>query len=280
MEFAISTTAFRGKPPEVAIEFARKRGYWLEFSSGMPHHPDMEAIFLSAQCNRLPHNYFPAPKEPFVLNLASLDPRTWETSVEHAKQGLRLAAQSGAPFYSLHAGFCLDPSPKSLGKKFGLEMQHPREDHWRRFLSAIDLLSEEASRRKVQILIENNVLAPFNVQPDGGNPLLCCDPQEILKLFSDRPGEHLALLLDTGHLLVSARTLGFDVDQAVRAIAPHVRALHHSDNNGAEDTNEPLSDRYWFLRHMYLFKNALHVLEVHDQTPEGIDRQYELLKGA
>src|SRR4051812_21105203 len=98
LNFAVSTTAFRRKPIEWVLEQAQQAGLQLEFSSGLPYRADMAEVYLSATVPRLPHNYFPAPSQPFVLNLASLDADTRAKSVRHAREGLRLAAKSGAPF--------------------------------------------------------------------------------------------------------------------------------------------------------------------------------------
>jgi sugar phosphate isomerase/epimerase len=132
----------------------------------------------------------------------------------------------------------------------------------------------------VNLLIENNVLAPFNLPSSRKNPLLCVSADECLELIHEISHPRLGLLLDTGHLNVSAKTLGFDLDLAVKKLAPHVQALHHSDNDGVEDTNHPLSVHYWFLPWMPLYAQATHILEVHDQSIAAIAEQRMLLEKA
>lgn len=63
------------------------------------------------------HNYFPPPKVPFVLNLASIDPKVFSQSANHIRNGIRCAIELGRPIYSFHAGFLFDPKPSDLGKQ-------------------------------------------------------------------------------------------------------------------------------------------------------------------
>jgi sugar phosphate isomerase/epimerase len=52
-------------------------------------------------------------------------------------------------------------------------------------------------------------------------------------------------LLDTGHLNVSARTLGFVREEFVEAIGGYVRAFHVHDNDGRSDQHRPVEDDSW-----------------------------------
>ncbi len=55
------------------------------------------------------HNYFPPPKQQFVLNLSSPDEDTRQKSVAHVIQSIELAKTLNAKIYSVHAGFVNDP---------------------------------------------------------------------------------------------------------------------------------------------------------------------------
>ncbi len=113
----VSSLALEGSTPEEMIQKAQQNNWALEFSSGMHFQPNMEMLFLNTSIKRMPHNYFPAPKVPFVLNLASTNNDIRNKSIEHCKKGLWLAKKSFAPFYTAHAGFCVDPKPHELGDK-------------------------------------------------------------------------------------------------------------------------------------------------------------------
>lgn len=278
-EIAVSTLAFAGRPAEEVIDIAKRENFILEFSSGMPYRDDMEEIFLQAPVKRYAHNYFPAPKDPFVLNLASKDDAIRQRSIEHCRNGLRLAAAVRSPFFSAHAGFCVDPKPTELGQKLSRAEKIDREHHWMLFIDSVTQLMKDADKYETGFLIENNVLAPFNVYEDGTNPLLCVDGPEMVRLMKDAYHPRLGLLLDTAHLKVSARTLLFDIEDTLKQVVPYVRAIHHSDNDGNSDTNEPLGDDYWFMKHMSEWdESTLHVIEVKKLDVEKIKQQSQLLR--
>jgi sugar phosphate isomerase/epimerase len=221
--------------------------------------------FLAARCPKLIHNYFPPPRKPFVLNLASSNDAIRAASLAHGNQGLALAADAGLPFYSVHAGFGIDPDPSRLGKPFGnADAAVSRVESQKRFVESLRLLLAEADRRRVDLLVENNVV----IQANRNIALLCDQPEEISTLFKNLPHPRLGLLLDTGHLHVTAKTFGFDPHAAVDTLRPYVRALHHSDNDALRDSNQPLGPAYWFSRHWPKFRDLWHVLEVDDLTPE------------
>ena len=57
----------------------------------------------------LVHNYFPPPKEEFVLNLGSTNNEIIRKSISLCKKAIDDAVVLGAPCYSIHAGFYFDP---------------------------------------------------------------------------------------------------------------------------------------------------------------------------
>ena len=278
LKLAVSTVAFRGMQIETIIALALKEKLTIEFSSGLPYREDMEQIYLEAPIIRLPHNYFPAPEKPFVLNLASLNDEIAEKSLNHCIRGLKLCVASGAPFFSVHAGFCIDPSPNELGREFKGLSSEGRNAYWSQFTSNIRKLVQEAQKLDVKLFIENNVCIKANIQPDGSSPLLCTDSQEIIKLINEIDNPTLGVLIDTGHLKVSAATFGFSKTEFIKSISSYIGAFHHSDNNAEVDSNFGLGDDYWFLPFMNDFIDRYHILEICDQSTDQIQRQFNLLR--
>ena len=278
MKLATSSTAFRGHSIEEIIQIAEESNLALEFSSGLPYKKNMEDLFLNASMERLPHNYFPAPSDPFVLNLASLDDAIWQRSIDHCAKNLKLTTQVGAPFYSVHAGFCIDPDPSHLGKGLSLKMTYPRSKYWKKFLGAVKELVNTAEKLGVGFHVENNVVTKENMLPDGSSPLLCADPDECYKLVEEVHNPVLGLHLDTGHLKVSANSFDFPKSDFISMMGSYIRSIHHSDNLGEEDTNDPIDLNYWFLEYMPRFETAYHILEIHDQSLSQIHRQFDLLR--
>ncbi len=280
MQIVVSTLALMGKSAEEIISLAKKNSWSLEFSSGMPYRGDMEKIFLEADVKRFAHNYFPAPQIPFVLNLASSKREIRETSIKHCIQGLELSKKVNSPFFSAHAGFCVDPHPDELGRKLALSHPFDRNEHWEIFLRSVKLVCEAAEKLEMKILIENNVLAPINVHPNGSNPLFCCDANEMLNMLEEVDHAALGLLIDTAHLKVSANTLCFDEDEAIEELNGEIGCIHHSDNDGSFDTNDKMTADYWFLKHMDKFTDIVHVIEVKKISEDEINGQIKILQQA
>lgn len=280
MKFAVSTAVFKGKPIEWILETAAREQFMVEFSSGLAYRADMESIYLRSTIRRLPHNYFPAPKDPFVLNLASLDPAIAKRSLEHCMRALELAAESGAPFFSAHAGFCGDPTPKELGGTFQVLDDARRAAYWSQFVSVVGKLVSRAQALGIGFLVENNVCIATNVSRDGSSPLLCTDALDIQTLVKEIGHPSLGMLLDTGHLKVSSAALSFSQAAFLRTVGPFIGAIHHSDNDGRRDTNRPIDESYWFLEHLPIFAGSFHILEVHDLTTEQVHQQFRLLRDA
>jgi sugar phosphate isomerase/epimerase len=278
MQIAVSTLAFMGMQAEDIVLLAQKSNWTIEFSSGMPYREDMEEFFIHAPVKRLAHNYFPAPKVPFVLNLASSNTEIRNQSIAHCINGLQISKQVGAPFFSAHAGFCVDPNPDELGRKLVLSKPINRKAHWTLFIDSLKIITTKAQELGVKFLIENNVLAAVNVHPDGSNPLLCCDADEMLLMLKEVNHPALGLLIDTAHIKVSAHTLKYNADEAIKKMVDKILCIHHSDNDGSFDTNDKLTVGYWFLPHMKDFKNIAHVLEVKKLNEEEVKQQLNILE--
>lgn len=257
---------------------SKQHNYTVEFSSGLPFREEMASFFLKTPINKFIHNYFPAPKIPFVINLGSENKDIRDKSIAHCVQGIKLASQTDNKFYSAHAGFCIDPKPQDLGNKFEQNNKLNRQKTWDIFIESCTEVLKEARKHHVHFLIENNVLAKFNIREDVKNPFLCADPNEIKDLYNTFEDKYFGILLDTAHLKVSANSLGFDKFEAIEKISGCIKYIHHSDNNGLKDSNDPIFENYWFLPLMRQFEDCIHVLEVKNQSTNEIERQIKLLE--
>jgi ribosomal protein S18 acetylase RimI-like enzyme/sugar phosphate isomerase/epimerase len=277
MNLGISTLAFAKKTREEIVALAKENDWTIEFSSSFPYFEDMIQFFNNTDIKRLAHNYFPAPKVPFVINLASTDEKIRQTSINHCIQGLQITKNCGAPYFSAHAGFCVDPDPNQLGKQLDINVAIDRSLNWTRFKDSVQIILLEAKRLDLIFLIENNVTAKFNLRNDGQEVLFCSRSEEMAKLVKEISSERFGLLLDTAHLKISSQALGFNAEEAVEKIKPYVKYIHHSDNDGKSDTNESISSDYWFLPFMNQFKDCTHILEVKNITINQIKQQLSLM---
>ena len=280
MEIAISSIAYLGKPVEAFIESCIQNDFIPEFSSGMPYKENMVQTFLSAKTKKkYAHNYFPAPEVPFVLNLASANKEIRKKSIAHCVQGLQLSEKAGAPFFSAHAGFCIDPDPNELGQQLFRSKTIDRKLHYTIFIDSIHEVLKQSSATGLSFLIENNVLAKMNRYEDGTNPLLCVESLECKQLIQDSNDKRIGLLLDTAHAKVSANTLGFDSVVFFEELKDYTQCIHHSDNEGEFDNNQCIKEDYWFLPLIKNYTNCVHVLEVKKISESEIINQTSILNG-
>lgn len=195
------------------------------------------------------HNYFPVPEKPFVFNLASQDKTILERSFNHAKTAIEAANFLGSEYYSFHAGFLFDPKPRELGVAIGKKPLINRLQGLQTFTENVELLSEFSRKHGVTLLIENNVISKKNYQSFAGNPFLMTDSKECLEVMKATPS-NVQLLVDVGHLKVSAHTLGYDRISFLNDTSAWTTAFHISENNALEDENQSPNKDSWFWPHI------------------------------
>lgn len=249
----------------------------LEFSSNIKHQPNLIEAYRSANLKKIIHNYFPAPYNPFVLNLASSNNEIREMSISHCKQGIDLAKESSENIFSVHAGFCIDPCVSELGEKINYTTNFNKALHFQHFFNSLNELLEYSSLIGVKLLIENNVISEVNLL-NQTNPLLCCSSSEIIYTIEKINNTNLMLLLDTAHLKVSCNTLKLNLKFEIEKLLPHIGAVHHSDNNGLVDNNLQLENDYWARKYMTYFKTIPNIIEVANINDTDINNQIKLLK--
>ena len=286
MPVYISTGAFRTRNLPEIIGAARSLGLrHVELSSGVDHFPEFDAYLPELKrsgLDLLVHNYFPAPAQPFVLNLGALDPATLDKSRQHVKRCLALSADLGAAYYSVHSAFVLAVSPDMLGKpaaqaSLGQDIdQSAREQSFAAFVDSLRMLTQYAAALGLELLIENNVVSPEYIRLRGVDPFLMTTAEEIAGLMQAVSAPNLGLLLDVGHARVSGTALHFDAADFVERVRPYVRALHLSDNDGREDQNLPFDETSWFWPHLQGLADVDAVVEVYRIDDAVIRQQIEL----
>lgn len=243
----------------------------VELSSGVAWGPDNLDV-VSRNRNRfrfLVHNYFPPPERPFVLNLASSDPEIRARSLRHCRSAIDLAHELESDLFTVHAGFALEPKVAELGRPITGEAGDI-EAAYRIFRDSVGELVAYGEGRGVRLGIENNVVAPFNLRQGRNVFLLMATADEILRLAKDIPSPRLGFLIDSGHLNVSARTLGFEREDFLRSVGPHVLGWHLSDNDGTVDSNRPFGSDAWFLPWVARLPGEMVVIEAYRLAPHQL----------
>ena len=222
------------------------------------------------------HNYFPPPKEPFMLNIASLNNELFEKSIEHCLNALQVCKILGSRKYGIHAGFLIDFAPSEAGKKIQLKKVNDRAVAIDRLAQAWIKIEEEAGN-EIDLYIENNVLSKTNHDTyKGDNPFLLTDHKTYLELLEK---VDFKILLDLAHLKVSCHTLGLNFFDQSNELIKNTDYLHVSGNNGLSDQNYGIkndSSIIEFLENKDLSNMTL-TLEVYSGL-EDIKSSYERLK--
>jgi len=243
----VSTGGRRDKSAfETALEFYEQGIVGAELSGGaFSSTCERDLLSLPKDLIIQPHNYFPPPEIPFVLNLAAMDNTVAKKSIEHIKKAIRLTTLLDRTTYSFHAGFRINPQASELGKKLGRYELLDRKIAFEIFGERVASLAEDARREGVSLLVENNVINKQNLATYGEDPLLLTNPNEILDFMVSMPS-NVGLLLDVAHLKVSANSLGFNLLQGHEKIKSLIKAYHLSDNDGTADSNDPVHPESWF----------------------------------
>jgi sugar phosphate isomerase/epimerase len=221
------------------------------------------------------HNYFPPPKTPFVLNLASFRDDIAQASIDHITRAIDLSYTVGAKFYGFHAGYLIDPPVSELGEKITKQVINDRQQGLESFIERASALAEYAESKGVKLLVENNVLSSANYKSFGENPLLMVDHDETNDIMN-LSHHNLGLLIDVAHLKVSATTLGFSAVDYLNSFYNTVCAYHFSDNLGLEDSNDEITSESWFWPYINMGLDY-YSLEVYNKSPNFLKNQIELI---
>ncbi|MDA2929382.1 sugar phosphate isomerase/epimerase [Acidobacteria bacterium AH-259-O06] len=256
-----------------AIELSAVEGYSLEF---------LERARQWASL--LVHNYFPPPAAPFLLNIASQNPIALRRTIEFCKAAIDLAERLDSPVYGIHGGFAVDIPTHLLGLPVEqaklVESGLPdREVLYATILDSVRELNDYASPRGVKLLVENNVISSRSGK-EARRLLPMAEAAELTRLVRDVGDPNFGLLLDVGHAKVSSVACGFDLETFVAEVAPHVRALHLSDNDGVEDRNAPFGKNAWFVPHLRHFASSAVTLELSCLAPDRIIEVRDLVREA
>lgn len=251
----------------------------IELSANISFMADKELLRVlemnAGRINFYVHNYFPAPRNSFVLNLAH--PDTYKRSLKHCLKAVDLCSALGIRVYSVHAGMAISPSPEDLGKSLSgyapIDFRESRD----LLIKACREIAGYASDKGVQLLIENNVLNEGNCPETVNTCYHFADPVESERLFPMFSHPNIGVLLDVGHLKVSAAVSGFEPCNLIYMFRREIRAVHLSDNNGRYDQNLPVTEQSWFWPHIPWEQLEYISLEIKDCTPGLVKKQLFLI---
>ena len=275
----LSTGGFQNLTPQSVIQKFNEKGIKsIELSGGKYVDQKKVIKFLKKRndLNYSLHNYFPVPKKKFVINLASIEKTIFKKTFSNIKKSINISSKLNSKYFSFHGGFLFNPNIKDLGKKFAKVKLQNRKKSMKLFLNRVNLLAEEAKKNNVKILIENNVITKENYKRFNRDPLLLTHPKEIIDFFK-KCHKNVGLLLDVGHLKVSAKTYGFNLFKAHEMLKPYIEGYHLSDNDGLKDSNKEFTKNSWFYNG--LKKDVKYIsIEVYSKNLKKLKSLQHLIK--
>ncbi len=278
MIYVSSSCVKHAKIRDSVQELAENGFQNIELSGGTEYYENFERDLIELKgeynLNYRCHNYFPPPKKPFVLNLASLNDETFQMSFDHLKKVVALSNRLGADKFAFHAGFFIDIKLSEIGKKLSKDNLFNEEESIKRFCNAYKVIKKQA--KNVSLFIENNVFSKTNAETyDGENPFMMTSFNEytLLKEKID-----FNLLLDVAHLKVSAKTLRLNWEEEFENMMSVSSYIHVSDNDGFHDLNNQLTKTSSLLSMLKQSdtKNKDFTLEIYDEM-NVIKKSYEVL---
>jgi len=280
-KYALSTTFLGDNLP---LSEVLPRCVDLGFNSielGSNHLHELDLSFVKQyKVDYLVHNYFPTPRIPFVVNIASFDEEIRRKSINHVKSSILYCQEINAKIYTFHPGFIGDPSmQRSNIKSYDFswdkrkiqktEQQMGTDNMFR----SLDEICEFSKKINISIAIETEGSYV------NASHLLMQTPDEYEIFLKQFNKNDIKLNLNIGHLYLSSRFNKFSISDFLNLVADRVIALELSHNNGIEDEHLPLVDGawYWPIISDDRFKSAYKILEFRHATTEMVRKSLELL---
>jgi len=220
----------------------------------------------------LMHNYFPVPKNNFVINIASQNDKIIEKSIAQIKMSIDLSFEIGSLLYTFHPGFLSDPiseNKKDTNYDFIFSEEKIKNNNYEisfeRMVKALKHIVNYAKNKKVKIAIETegsreNFLA-FMYQP--------FEYERLFKIFKNND---LGISLNLGHLNLASKEFNFPVTEFINVVKDRIVAIEMSHNDGIDDQHLPLriNEWYWPIIFDNRFKNAYKIMEFRYTTVDEI----------
>ena len=278
--------------PNSTIDFAISKiisnfGNNVEISA--PHqfqHIDLlKNIFLKYKdqnINLILHNYFPRPKKDFVLNIATSDLNTLNQVNSLVKKSIDLSSYLDSSIYGIHAGYLADSNANEQGNFVFKNVKNSYKVALKNSVFFLDKTSKYAQKRNIKILVEN--LFPFN----NNNNSLFCSFEQIKDFMNEAPKE-IGILLDLGHLQISSKFYGLNVeeelDKILNSFSNRIYEVHLSENDSINDLHNPIKINSWQINAFKKIKNCtteenierVFCLEVRNETTINIKKSFDIL---
>lgn len=270
----LSSSCVKGDNVLEAIERLSPITKHIELSGGSNSHERLLEALLALKdqgYHFLVHGYFPPPKEHFLLNFADKSEKT-RGFISHS---LDYVKSLGISYYSTHAGFASD---FTIGKKENLEGGR-KQFVYSDVQKNIDWFFES---------FNTIALALENLFPNHGDKNCCfwMKPESIIEALNS--DSRLYLLLDLGHLKITARAFGFSWENAceefLNSYMHRIKEIHVSENDGLFDDHLAVSEESYQVKLIRKFASEIRkyginiTIEARDTSMDELSRTIHLLE--
>ena len=220
----------------------------VELGSNHAYEKNFDHIIKKYNFRFLVHNYFPIPKRNFVVNIASLNNKIRNLSLQHAKRAISFCKKINSKLYTIHPGFLLDPiKANSSTKNYDFIWRNKNENKnykkaYNNMIESLKKITNFAKNRGVKVAIETE--GSFN----KSGFLLMQRPKEYKRLFKYFKPKELGINLNIGHLNLASNAFNFSKTKFVNNLKPYILAFELSHNNGIEDQHLPLKKKAWYWK--------------------------------
>lgn len=276
----ISSSCVKHKKIKDSIQELVDNGFKnIELSGGTKYYDGFENDLFELKdkynLNYICHNYFPPPKEHFVLNLASLNDDIYNKTFSHLLCAIELSKKLDAKTFGFHAGFFLDIKVSEIGKKISKENLFNKKKSIHRFCNGYNELKKISD--DIKLYVENNVFSSTNAKTyENDNLFMLTNSNEYeeLKNIID-----FNLLLDIAHLKVSSNTLNLNFKTEFNNLINYSDYIHISDNDAYHDLNNPLKKNSPLIEVLNTnnLKEKTFTLEIYDNIA-NIKNSYKILE--
>ena len=282
MKLYISTTFLSdGRPLYKALELCKGSDIQaVEIGSNHCYEKDY-GYLNNYDFQYLVHNYFPIPKDSFVLNIASFNPEIRLRSIKHIKKAIDFCSEVGANLYTFHPGFLTDPNGANKSSNNydfqwdEKQLQNTNYEMAKKYMyNTLDEAAKYAQSKKINIAIETE--GSLNKK----DHLLMQQPFEYEEFMANYSASNIGINLNIGHLNLAENAFDFNRQDFVDLIQNYIVAMELSHNDGKEDQHLPLKKEgwYWQLVNDTRFENVPKILEFRNTSIEDIQKNIQLIQ--
>ncbi len=276
----VSTTFYKDNSKiKDVLNFCKKHNINnLELGSNHCYSKQTLKICKKYKFKYLVHNYFPAPKKNFVVNIGSLDEKIRKRSISHIKRSIRFTKSLKSDLYTFHPGFMDDPKSSNISKKnYDFLWNDNKKNNYdlvfRKMVKSLKEIVPYAIKKKVKIAIETEGSLKKK------NMLIMQRPAEYKKLFNYFKPNELGINVNFGHLNLASKAFRFSRNNFVKLLKNHIVAFEISHNNRFEDQHLPIKKNQWYLKILNnkKFINLKKILEFRNTSLKNIRSSIKIL---